>query len=564
MLLVLPLRLLASDSSPQPAAPPSPANLEWWREARFGMFVHWGPVSLKGTEIGWSRGAEVPEAEYDRLFRHFNPTRFDGRAWARTAKAAGMKYLVLTSKHHDGFCLWDSQYTDYDVMNTPFGRDVIRELSAACRKEGIVFCTYHSICDWWHPDYPLGSPGGKSQKPAPNMDRYNAYLKGQLTELIRNYGPLGILWFDGEWESPWNPDRALDLYQHCRRLQDSIIINNRVGKGRQDMAGTTAGGAFAGDYDTPEQRVGKFQNDRPWESCITICQQWAWKPDDQLKSLRECLQTLVTCAGGDGNLLLNVGPMPDGRIEPRQVERLREMGRWLKRYGKSLYATRGGPYKPGAWGASTRRGGRIYLHVFRWPDGGLRLPAIDRKITSARALTGGRVQLEQGGDRVLVSVSAGHRQPIDTVIELRLDGPAATIAPRQVGGTSSSTGKEASASNVFQNDTGYGAGMACDGDAATRWATDAGTRQAWIEVDLGKPETFSRVVVDEWQDGGKRIQSFELQYHDGDGWKTFCRGTTIGSEREYKFPGVTARRVRLNILDATEGPTLTEFSIFRE
>ena len=202
ILPVLPLTCLAAESSPQAAAPPAPASLEWWREARFGLFIHWGPVSLKGTEIGWSRGAEVPEAEYDRLFREFNPTRFDARAWAQTAKAAGMKYLVLTSKHHDGFCLWDSRYTDYDIMNTPFGRDVIKELSAACRKEGIVFCTYHSICDWRHPDYPLGSPGGKSQKPSPNMDRYNTSLKNQVAELVHNYGPLGILWFDADWVSP--------------------------------------------------------------------------------------------------------------------------------------------------------------------------------------------------------------------------------------------------------------------------------------------------------------------------------------------------------------------------
>ena len=431
ILPVLPLTCLAAESSPQAAAPPAPASLEWWREARFGLFIHWGPVSLKGTEIGWSRGAEVPEAEYDRLFREFNPTRFDARAWAQTAKAAGMKYLVLTSKHHDGFCLWDSRYTDYDIMNTPFGRDVIKELSAACRKEGIVFCTYHSICDWRHPDYPLGSPGGKSQKPSPNMDRYNTYLKNQVAELVHNYGPLGILWFDGEWESPWNPDRALDLYRHCRQLQPSLIVNNRVGKGREDMAGTTARGAFAGDYDTPEQRIGKFQNDRPWESCITICQQWAWKPNDQLKSLKQCLQTLVTCAGGDGNLLLNVGPMPDGRIEPRQVERLQEMGHWLKRYGKSIYATRGGPFRPGAWGVSTHHGKTVYVHVLDWQNQDtVRLPAIEKRIVSASVLTGGKVNCTQSAQGIELRVPVKSRQEIDTVIQLRIEGPASEIAPR--------------------------------------------------------------------------------------------------------------------------------------
>jgi alpha-L-fucosidase len=263
------------------------------------------------------------------------------------------------------------------------------------------------------------------------MDRYNAYLKGQLAELIGNYGPLGILWFDGEWESPWNPDRAVDLYRHCRQLQPSLIINNRVGKGRQDMAGTTAAGAFAGDYDTPEQRVGKFQIDRPWESCITICQQWAWKPNDPMKSLKECLQTLVTCAGGDGNLLLNVGPMPDGRIEPRQVERLEEMGRWLRRYGKTVYATRGGPFKPGPWGVSTHRERSVYVHVLDWHDQeAVRLPALEKRVLRATALTGGKVVCVQSDQSIELRVPAESRSSIDTVIQLQLDGPASELSPR--------------------------------------------------------------------------------------------------------------------------------------
>ncbi|MHC1768113.1 MAG: DUF4838 domain-containing protein [Verrucomicrobiia bacterium] len=417
---------------PREAVPPThPASLQWFRDAKLGMFIHWGPVSLRGTEIGWSRGAQVPEAEYDQLYRRFNPTNFDARAWAKLARNMGAKYLVLTSKHHDGFCLWDTKLTDYSIMHTPFGRDVIKELAAACRVEGVVFCTYHSICDWWHPDYPMGSPGGKSRKPSPNMARYNAYLKGQVQELIQNYGPLGIMWFDGEWEEPWTQERGLDLYAHCRRLQDSILVNNRVGKGRQDMEGTTAAGAFPGDYDTPEQRVGNFQNERPWESCITICQQWAWKPNDQLKSLKECVHTLVRTVGGDGNLLLNVGPMPGGEIEPRQVQRLEELGRWVSEYSPSICGTRGGPFKPGAWGASTCRDRTVYLHVLDW--GGketLLLPAIEPKVLRASVLSGGDATVKQTDAGLELTVPAAHRQELDTVIVLTLDQSASTIAPR--------------------------------------------------------------------------------------------------------------------------------------
>jgi len=413
------------------APPTNPTSLQWFRDAKLGMFVHWGPVSLRGTEIGWSRGAEVHEAEYDQLYRHFNPTNFDAQAWAKLARTMGAKYLVLTSKHHDGFCLWDTKLTDYNIMNTPFHRDVVKDLAAACRSQGVVFCTYHSICDWHHPDYPWGSPGGKGRKPSPDMDRYNSYLKGQVAELIQNYGPLGIMWFDGEWEEPWTTARGLDLYSHCRSLQKSILVNNRVGKGRQDMEGTTAAGAFAGDYDTPEQRVGKFQNTRPWESCITICQQWAWKPNDKLKSLEECVHTVVRTVGGDGNLLLNVGPMPSGEIEPRQVQRLEELGRWIKQYSRTIYGTRGGPFKPGAWGASTCKGRTIYLHVLDW--GGkesLTLPALEAKVLQAKVLSGGRATVMQTGTRLEVSVPAAKRKPLDTVVVLTIDQPASGINPR--------------------------------------------------------------------------------------------------------------------------------------
>ncbi|MBM3840708.1 MAG: alpha-L-fucosidase [Verrucomicrobia bacterium] len=409
-------------------------ELQWWRDAKFGLFIHWGPVSLKGTEIGWSRGAQVPVEEYDGLFRRFNPAQFDATAWSRTAKAAGMKYVVLTSKHHDGFCLWDTQFTDYNIMRTPWGRDVMKELAAACRKQRLVFGIYHSICDWHHPDYPLGSPGGKSPKPAPNMDRYNQYLKNQLAELLRNYQPLGILWFDGEWETPWTAERGLDLYQYVRAFQPGILINNRVGKGRAGMEGSTAAGDFAGDFDTPEQGIGKFRNDRPWESCITIGQQWSWKPNDKLKSLKECIDMLVRTVGGDGNLLLNVGPMPNGEIEKRQAERLQQIGGWLKENGKSIYATRGGPFLPGEWGASTHRGKTIYVHLLKEnEDERIRLPGLETKVVRARILNGPRLAWQQSSGSIEVQLPRRLRRENDTILVLSLDGPAEDLAPRPVG-----------------------------------------------------------------------------------------------------------------------------------
>ncbi len=404
------------------------ARMKWWRDARFAMFIHWGPVSLKGTEIGWSRGKQVPEEEYDNLYKRFNPEKFSAKQWVDIAKAAGMKYMVLTAKHHDGFCLWDTKTTSYNMMHTPFKRDVVKELAAECKRQGIVFATYYSILDWYHPDYNVsvrGRPGYKLPAgQAPDLDRYVKYMKTHLRELIKDHGPLGILWFDGEWEKPWTHRRGQDLYAYVRSLQPDIIINNRVDKGRSGMAGVTkTDEEYAGDYDTPEQQVGKFQTGRPWETCMTICSQWAWKPNDKLKSLEECIRILVNTVGGDGNLLLNVGPMPDGRIEPRQAQRLREIGQWLEKNGQSIYATRGGPFKPGKWGASTHKDNKVYVHVLNWPGDTLALPPIAQKIVGSSLLGGPKAAVKQTDQEITISVPTSDREPIDTVVVLELDAP---------------------------------------------------------------------------------------------------------------------------------------------
>lgn len=512
-----------------------PAALQQWRDARFGMFVHWGPVSLKGTEIGWSRGAEVPLEEYDHLYQHFNPTNFDARAWVKLAKRAGMKYLVFTTKHHDGFCMFNTQQTDFNIMHSPFGRDVVKEIAAACRAEGLRFSTYHSVCDWHHPDFPLGSPGGRTHKPNPNLDRYDGYLRAEVKELITQYGPLQTMWFDVPQE--FDNRRGLALEQFTRSLQPDIIINNRSGS--------------RGDYDTPEQRIGKYQFDRPWETCMTICEQWAWKPNDRMKSLKQCLQNLILCAGGDGNLLFNVGPMPDGRIEPRQVQRLQEMGAWLKRYGASIYGTRGGPWKPTKTYASTRVGNYVYLHILGWDGETLRLPALPVSIRKAKVLTGGRAVVEQTPEQVTVTVQSKWHREIDTLVRLELAtsamGLAATSFPSTV---------RATASNVFQHEEEYSADKAFDDNPDTRWATDAGTHQAWVAIDLGAMKTLHTVRISEAIE--TRVQRFEFQYRKNDSWETVFSGTTIGPDYHHDFTPVTAREVRLNILEATEGPTIFE------
>jgi len=407
MFWVLPGMLAASADA---GVPGPDARFDWWRQARFGLFIHWGPVSLVGTEISWSRIGErrdrhefhtngIPTAEYDALFRKFNPTNFNAADWVATAKKAGMNYLVFTAKHHDGFCEFDSQLTDYKITRTPFGRDVCAELADACHKQGMRLGLYYSPPDWHHPDYFTT-----------NQPRYNKYFHGQVRELLTNYKPVDILWFDstsktnlpGLWDAP-------QLMEMIHQLAPQILMTKRCGG--------------VGDFDTPEQRVGKYQT-TPWETCMTLCTQWSWKPNDRMKSLKVCLQTLVLCAGGDGNLLLNVGPMPDGRIEPRQVERLAEIGAWLSRNGDSIYGTRGGPWKPTKAIASTRNGNIIYLHILQWKGDSVELPAIARKVKSASLLNGDAAEVVETNGQLGVKVALPGRDSMDTVVRIELDGSA--------------------------------------------------------------------------------------------------------------------------------------------
>ena len=514
-----------------------PAAIARWQAMRFGMFIHFGPVSLTGKEISWSRGDQTPVEVYDNLYKQFNPSNFNADGWVSIAKAAGMTYIVLTAKHHDGFCLWDTKLTDYNIMNTPFHRDIVGELATACKKQGMAFGAYYSTCDWWHPDFPLTSPGGNVKREKSDLDAYNRYLLSQIRELVTNYGPLLTIWND---VPQLFEGRGRETIKLVRSLQPDILINDRTGDG--------------GDYDTPEQRIGKYQDARPWETCMTICEQWSWKPDDQMKSLEQCVGTLVRCAGGDGNLLFNVGPMPTGEIEPRQVQRLKEIGAWLEKNGESIYGTRGGPWKPNRSLASTRRDSTIYLHILQTSCDLIELPDIPRKVVGATLLSGGRLEFKQKDGKLSFSVPISQREPIDTIVKLQVEGSVMALPAQEI-----PLGFRAEASNTFRNQTSdYGPQLAFDGDPSTRWATDDGTKRAWVAVNLNLPRTVRSVTIREAYD---RVRKFEFQRRDGDDWKTIFAGTTLGSHFHNEFAPVTGREFRLRVQDATDGPTINEIEL---
>ncbi len=520
-------------------------RMEWWREARFGLFIHWGSVSLKGTEIGWSRGGErrgtggapgqIPVDVYDNLYKEFNPVEFNAKEWVAIAKQAGMKYLVFTTRHHDGFSMFDTALSDYKITNSPFKRDVVGELAQACHEAGLRLGFYYSPPDWHHPDYRTE-----------NHARYLEYLHGQARELCTKYGQLDIFWFDGlgGTNKDWDSER---LVATIRQLQPKIIVNNRAG--------------LPEDFDTPEQTIGTFQRSRPWETCMTIGDQWAWKPKDNVKSLKQCLDVLIRCAGGDGNLLFNVGPMPDGRIEPRMVSRLAEMGAWLERYGETIYGTRGGPFKPGAWGSSTCKGNKVYVHILDWKtvDKSWRLPAIKAHIKDASMLTGGKVHMQQTSKGIQLRIPETARQSIDTIVVLTLDRPAFDVPPMAMAAEQALKSRGATASNVHGNMETYNAAKAVDGEDNTRWATDGGTHQAWLAVRMAKPTEVGAVHIRE--SCGSRVQSFAIEYLKDKQWVACYKGKTIGEDFHAKFPPVKGLEFRLNITEATEGPTLWEFQL---
>lgn len=417
------------------------ARMQWWREARFGMFIHWGLYAIPAGEWNdktnygeWIRNnAEIPIAVYDTLVPHFNPVRFDADAWARMAKEAGMRYVVLTSKHHDGFGLFDSKFTDFDVMSTPFRRDIVKELAEACRRQGIVFGVYHSIMDWHHPDY-LPRRIWEKDRPDSSADfeRYVAYMKGQLRELLTNYGPLGVLWFDGEWESTWNESRGRDLYNYVRGLQPSIIINNRVGAAREGMAGMTAPGGFGGDFGTPEQEVpATGMPGVDWESCMTMGDHWGYNAvDTNMKSSAELVRTLADVASKGGNFLLNVGPTALGEFPRHSVERLKDIGAWMQVNGVSISGTSASPFRSLPWGRCTQKKNgpstTLYLHVFDWPaNGKLVVPGLLSRPASASVLgdaQGRRLKTVRQGTSTVIQLPKMKPSDLHRVVVLRFKG----------------------------------------------------------------------------------------------------------------------------------------------
>lgn len=384
-------------------------KMEWWRDARFGLFIHWGIYSIpagewqgkliSGGDAACIRdAAQIPLNTYDSLVSNFNPSGFNADEWVKLAKSAGMRYIVVTSKHHDGFCMFDSKETDYDVMSTPFKRDILKELSEACTKHGMVFCIYYSIMDWHHPDYlPRRSWENERSAEMANYDRYILYVKNQIKELLTNYGKVGVLWFDGEWENSWNIERAKDVYGFTRDLQPGIILKTGHGINYQGHLGTIkmeSDSCYFSDFGTPSRKsvpnTGIPLTD--WENILVMNKNWGYNKSDQnWKSSEELVRILIENASKGGNFLLNVGPSAEGLFPDSSIVKLNQLGSWMEENGESIYGTGASPFDELYWGRCTQKetgeNTILYLHVFDWPgNGNLIVPGLDNKIIRAYAL----------------------------------------------------------------------------------------------------------------------------------------------------------------------------------
>lgn len=383
LLLCIPGHSLAGETAAQ-----HDARMKWFRDARFGMFIHWGLYSQAAGEWDgkstsgageWMMNeARIPVSQYAKLVPQFDPEKFDAGQWVALAKDAGMKYVVITTKHHEGFGMYPSALTDWCLKSTPFQRDPLAELAAACRKAGIKLCFYHSIMDWHHPDYLPRKSWNDQANTNADFDRYVVYLKGQLKELLTRYGAIGILWFDGQWEDTWTHDRGVDLCNYVRSLQPDIIINNRVGPLASHL----------GDYGTPEQTIpaSGYGPGVDWETCMTMNDTWGFKKQDHnWKSPEILIRNLIDIASKGGNYLLNIGPTGEGQIPDASVERLQAIGQWMRVNHEAIYSTAASPFSHQLpWGRCTQKtDGRtttLYFHVFNWPaDGSLTVPELKTK-----------------------------------------------------------------------------------------------------------------------------------------------------------------------------------------
>jgi alpha-L-fucosidase len=535
-------------------ARPDDPRMQWWKDAKFGMFIHWGIYSVPAGKWGntttygeWiMHSAKIPRDEYSSLAKQFNPTRFNADEWVKLAKDAGQKYIVITSKHHDGFAMFGSKADPYNIVDaTPFKRDILKELAEACRKEGMKLGFYYSQAqDWYHPG---GAVSGNVEWDESHKGDMNKYVEEiaipQVKEILSNYGDVAVLW----WDTPTNMTNEM-----AQKLADltkpypNLITNNRLGAG------------MGGDLETPEQFIPAtgFPG-RNWEVCMTMNGHWGYNAwDDRWKSTKDLLQKLIDIVSKGGNFLLNVGPNAYGIIPEVCQQTLREMGDWLKMNGEAIYGTQASPFPYLSHGRATMKGQTLYMHVFDWPEDGKLVVPFSNRINKAYLLAnkGAYLKVIPGKEKSTILLPAYAPDKTASVVAVEFEGKPAVQPIPSAGALM----------NVSSSDENSKAVFLTDGDPKNKWQAAKGEKSATLEIDLGKPVSVQCLsLVEPWHPWSGIRQKHELQIQEGTNWKSVFTTDTDGTGLTKTFPPVTAQHFKLIIRNEKEAPALNEFILFR-
>jgi alpha-L-fucosidase len=434
LILVFYIQLFSPQKmSAQKSYQPSPENLEnreWFQDNKYGMFIHWGIYSVMagGGDYGiaeWIMNEkQIPVKAYENLADFFNPTEFDADEWVATAKKAGMRYITLTTKHHDGFAMYHSEVSAYNIADsTPFGRDIVKELKEACDRAGIKLFFYYSQLDWHHPDYYPRGRTGRDYTGRPESGEwrnYIDYMKDQLTELLTNYGEIGGFWFDGQWDK-YDENWYLDeIYSHIHSLQPGALIGSNHHLDPQPGEDFQMFERDLPGENTMGYRQSQEISDLPLEMCETMNGSWGYNiKDRRFKSSDELLRTMIRAAGNGSNFLLNTGPMPNGRLQPENRDTLMVMADWLEKFGDTIYGTRKGPIPPQSWGVTTSKENFVFLHVLDLDEKTLRIPVLEKDLKSARFFGDQTaVEFSQDNQEISLVIPFEKRKPLQTVLVL--------------------------------------------------------------------------------------------------------------------------------------------------
>ena len=532
-------------------------KMAWWKEARFGMFIHWGLYAVPaGTYNGkqvpgigeWIMNkGKIPVVEYKKYAPQFNPIKYNAEEWVKIAKDAGMKYMVLTSKHHDGFAMFESDADPFNIIDaTPFKRDVVKELAAACKKYGMKLGLYYSQAQDW--TAPGGSAIGGHWDSAQNgnMGEYiDKKAVPQLKEILNNYGEISVLWFDTP--TGMTKEYADKIYAVLKE-HPNLIYNNRLG------------GGYKGDLETPEQYIpATGYPGKNWESCMTMNNTWGFKSyDSAWKSSTVLIQNLIDIASKGGNYLLNVGPTNDGLIPQPSIDRLKVVGKWLKTNGEAIYGTTASPFAYVSFGRCTRKNDKLYLHVTKYPTDGLIKVPLDNTVVKAYLLAQPKTSIAHKvvGKYLQLQLPKTPLDSVATVVVLQIAGePKITVAD-----PIPSMKKAATASSVKDNTIKPAA--AFDGNGKKGWIAADGDKTGWLAVDLGKPTSIGSLSIVEAGTFDKFVKNFKLEYKEGEEWKTVFEDKTIGAGYFKSFKPVVAQEFRINILESSKTPQLKQVQLY--